>query len=80
MTNLFCTNDGNDYILRSSEKQRQCWDEKEEQIMSYKQKAQFEIAKRIVVKMIENEKFEWKMTADDCKYVTRLEPSANIDL
>lgn len=66
--NLFCTNDGNDLIsLIFGQSARQCMMENLNEIKTCSNKELYAVVKAFVVRLIENETFEFKMNADDCK-------------
>lgn len=62
MNDLYCANDS----FFEKMKGDQCLIDSRDQIKTCIQKSSFEIVKKFAVKFIENEKFEWKMNADDC--------------
>lgn len=67
LLDLICANDGNDYISMSFGQGRQCLVENLNEMMTCQNKQFYAIVKGFVIKLIENETFELKMDADDCK-------------
>jgi hypothetical protein len=63
---LICLNDGDDFAL-SIQKFPQCFESSESEVKTCSMKAGYAILKRILEKLIENEHFEFKMDAEDCK-------------
>lgn len=66
--NLFCANDGNDLIsLIVGKSARQCRYDNSIEVGTCLNKNLYAIVKGFVVKLIENETFDFRMNADDCK-------------
>jgi len=67
MSEVICTNDGNDLFSLTSGQGRECVLENLTELKTCSIKALYAIVKGIVVKFVENETFELKMDAEDCK-------------
>jgi len=68
LLDLFCANDGNDLIsLIFGLEGRQCLMENIDAVRICQYKEVYAIVKGFLVKLIENETFEFKMDAEDCK-------------
>ncbi|XP_037042538.1 uncharacterized protein LOC119078912 [Bradysia coprophila] len=67
LLDVTCANDGNDFISLITGQGRQCLQENLNELKTCQYKEIHAILKGLIVKLIEYERFEWKMDADDCK-------------
>lgn len=67
MTDLLCANDGNDLIAMTMGPGRKCILDNLNELKTCSYKTLYAIVKGFVVKLIENETFEFKMDAEDCQ-------------
>jgi hypothetical protein len=67
LLDLFCANNGNDLIALIFGQAQLCFMENLSELKTCKNKQFYAIVKGFLVKLIENETFEFKMNEDDCK-------------
>lgn len=68
LLDVVCANDGDDFIsMVTGQETQQCVMENLIELKTCQYKELYTIAKRFIAKLIENETFEFRMDADDCK-------------